>query len=154
MWFINCIYLWLKWFHIWVHLVSVLSSGLMVLPWQEQREATCRLGQLGYRNVHISEQHKWNQIFPTGKICWKYVSVSQGPTCSHTQEQKGFCRAQHDLSFSGCTEPKWYRTRSSTEGNPAGQHMLEKHLNNHFFEQSSTWISPSAIDLQLFIHLG
>lgn len=78
------------------------------------------------------------------KICWKHVSVSQGPACSHSQKQKGFCGLQHDLSFSGCMEPKWYKTCTGIEENPTGQHMLEKHLNNHFLEQSSTWVSPTA----------
>lgn len=85
------------------------------------------------------------------KICWKRVSVSQGPACSHSQKQKGFCGVQHDLSFSGCTEPKWYKPCTSMEENPAGQHMLEKHLNNYFLEQSSTWVSPSAFFLFIWV---
>lgn len=60
-------YLWWKRFGIWVHFVSLLSFGLMILLWQEQREATCRLGQLRYKNVHTNEQQKWNQICATGK---------------------------------------------------------------------------------------
>lgn len=99
-----------------------------------------------------------NRFAQPVKICCKHVSVSQGPACSHSQKQKGFCGVQHDLSFSGCTEPKQYKTCTSMEENPAGQHMLEKHLNNHFLEQSFTWVSPSAILFLLlllfFTHLG
>lgn len=112
--------------------------------WQEQREPTCRLGQLRYKNVHTNEQHKWNQICPTGKNLLE-VCICQPGACLFPQ-----LKAERFLW--GPTWPKllWmYRaqvvqTCTSMEENPAGQHMLGKHLNNHFLEQSSTWVSPSA----------
>lgn len=79
--FTNSTFLWFKCFGIWVHLVSVLSFGPMVLLWQEQREATCRLGQQGYRSVCISEHL-------TGKICQNCVSINQGPLILRPESQK------------------------------------------------------------------